>query len=259
MRSIICGFVLLLAASPAAAALRPDVAYRDAALRAARAEACSSAALAPRRAPHRALTGLLRVLRTERREADGGLGGLERFPVGQRVYTSHVRLARTFDGARFFVVPFQRMSGILRPQRARCRRHLLGNVRRLEPSAVPYARRRLARARRISALAPDAVTVVVADDRVVGQGVTARRLGLEGEWGSTGENGERSRVHMLLPDAVGRVRSHHNGFVADVTVHDNMAIFYVPAVRDSEPQLVEWFDRAGNLIRRIPRGETSGD
>lgn len=250
MRWIICGVVLLWAASPAAAALRPETAYRQAELRAARAEACSSAALAPRRAPHPALPGLLRVLRTERTASDG-LQGLDRFPFAQRVYTRHVRLARTFDGSRFFVVPFQRMRGIIRPDRARCRRHLLGNVRRLAPSAVRYARRRLARARRISALAPDAVTVLVDDDRVVGEGVTARRLGLQGDWGSTGETGERSRIHMLLPDAVARVRSHHGGFVADVTVQENLAIFYVPGAHDSEPELVEWFDHAGNLIRRI--------
>lgn len=249
MRPLLALILLLAAAEPAAAATRSQVYFRAEA-QAVRASAACREARIVTTPPHPALTGLVSVLRREPTAADALRADLATFP-GQRVYGAHVRLARTFEGERLYLVAFKRMLTISHPQRAACRRAIVRAVRRRAPRLVAYARRRAAREGRLAAFAPDVVEVVD-DSLVVGQGVTARKLGLSGGWSAAGD-----AVRLLLPDAVRSVRAHHGDFVAEAAVEANLAIYRVPARRDTEPDLVEWLDASGAVIRRVDKDDAA--
>jgi hypothetical protein len=259
MRTLLLLVALLALAPPAAAETRISTLYSSAEVRALADAPCRNAyARLVAGPPSDLLLATVGVLRRPPTQADRLPPEFARFPQAQRIYADHARVARTFEGDPFLLVPLKRRTGISAPTPG-CQARVLRRVRRTAPRrvrarAVAYARRQLARDRRIAARTTDGVGVFPGDVRVVAQygGPSAAEIAAQGAWGAEG-----NRVWILLPDGVAAIRVHYPAeegaaaHVGDVAVEANLAIYRVPREERLEPQLAEWLDASGAVIRQV--------
>jgi hypothetical protein len=203
------------------------------------------------------------TLRRPREAADAGLDP-RRFRFARRIYVDHVRFSQTVGATSCFLVPHQRVATFL-PERAACSRRLVRAIRRLAPRrqrgrAARYARLRFRRDVVANRRAPDGVAVLRQSRSFTsgGGGATAADILERGALGSTRWRDEPAQVRILLPDGVAVLRAHFPAeknkpaAVVEAPVVGNLAIFSVDReVGDSRPELAEWLDAAGAVVKQV--------
>jgi hypothetical protein len=220
--------------------------------------------------PQRSLLDLLAPLRREQ-APDDALPVPMRGPFAKVVFLRYSRFLRRVGNTRYFLVPITPRRSVVLPTAACDRavmRELKVVVRRSSPGvrrrAGRFARRRLARLRRLERVRHDGVTVLsISDDRwsVFTGGSPAALFERRGIFSTSSTSADASRVQLLVPDEVAAVDLSYDAATDRdgrplpsatfrASVESNLAVLEVerPA-EDAFRARITWFDATGAAIR----------